>query len=349
MEQKPFFSIIVPVYNVEKYLDKAIRSILKQTFQNFELILVEDCSVDNSYKICCEFAENDKRIKIIQNKYNKGAAGARNFGLKECCGKYLGFVDSDDYIEKDFLENAYYNLKEEWYDCIKYGAIEEYYDKREKLVYKRVCELSNETLFNKNLILRKALELEQIPLFGYLWNTFYKREIVINRNIQFNEVYSVNEDFDFNIQYLMNINSLKCINYCGYHYSKRDCNSLSTKKQIDYYDNHMMKIKQFLKIFKMYNALTPDIKEKIFWLYTRYSYSFIVRNISSNPKEALMKIKNDKLFNEFKKIKFKSCDCKQMCMIYLLKSSYTNTIIAATILVSVIKKFFPISFIKIKR
>lgn len=101
--KKPTISVIVPVYNVEEYLNICVESILSQTYKNLEIILVDDGSTDNSGKICDKLMINDKRIKVI-HKNNGGLASARNAGLDICTGNYIGFVDSDDWIEKDMYE-----------------------------------------------------------------------------------------------------------------------------------------------------------------------------------------------------------------------------------------------------
>ncbi|EOH87788.1 glycosyltransferase family 2 protein [Enterococcus pallens] len=105
-------SIIVPVYNVEKYLHKCVDSILIQTFTDFEVILVDDGSLDNSGQICDEYAKKDDRVKVIHKK-NGGLSDARNAGIDVAKGKYLGFVDSDDYIERDMYELLYENIVKE--------------------------------------------------------------------------------------------------------------------------------------------------------------------------------------------------------------------------------------------
>ena len=103
-------SVIVPVYNVEKYLDKCIQSIVDQTYTNLEIILVDDGSPDNSGAICDEWAEKDNRIKVI-HKANGGLSDARNAGLDIATGEYIAFVDSDDYIELDFYDKLYNVIK----------------------------------------------------------------------------------------------------------------------------------------------------------------------------------------------------------------------------------------------
>ena len=102
----PKVSIIIPVYNVEKYLNRCIKSILKQTFRDFELILVDDGSPDKCPQLCDDWCKKDKRIWVI-HKENGGQSSARNVGLEAARGEYIGFVDSDDWIEKDMLQLLY--------------------------------------------------------------------------------------------------------------------------------------------------------------------------------------------------------------------------------------------------
>lgn len=123
----PIISIIVPVYNVEKYLDKCVRSILAQTFKDFELILVDDGSNDRSGEMCDEYSKSDSRIKVIHKK-NGGLSSARNAGIEISTGEFIGFVDSDDYIDDDMYELLYNNLIRENADmsiCNKYDCYNE--------------------------------------------------------------------------------------------------------------------------------------------------------------------------------------------------------------------------------
>nr|WP_083241780.1 glycosyltransferase family 2 protein [Enterococcus plantarum] len=121
----PEISIIVPVYNVEKYLDKCVNSILNQTFQDFELILVDDGSPDNCGQMCDDYAEIDQRVIVIHQK-NGGLSAARNAGIEIAKGRYLGFVDSDDYIAEDMYELLYTNLKNEKADLATVGFLDIY-------------------------------------------------------------------------------------------------------------------------------------------------------------------------------------------------------------------------------
>lgn len=121
----PEISIIVPVYKVEQYLDKCVKSILAQTFQDFELILVDDGSPDRSGEMCDEYAKADQRITVIHQE-NGGLSAARNTGIEVAKGRYIGFVDSDDYIAEDMYELLYTNLKREDADLSICGIFDLY-------------------------------------------------------------------------------------------------------------------------------------------------------------------------------------------------------------------------------
>lgn len=113
--EKDLISVIVPVYNVEKYLEKCVQSIINQTYENLEIILVDDGATDNSGKICDEFAKKDSRIKVI-HKENGGLSDARNFGLDIATGKYISFIDSDDFVNKRLFEILHKEIIKNDYD-----------------------------------------------------------------------------------------------------------------------------------------------------------------------------------------------------------------------------------------
>ncbi|MBM7710553.1 glycosyltransferase family 2 protein [Enterococcus xiangfangensis] len=148
-------SIIVPVYNVEKYLKKCVDSILAQTFTDFELILVDDGSPDNSGAICDQYAEQDSRVKVI-HKENGGLSDARNAGIEVAKGKYLGFIDSDDYIAEDMYELLYNNIIREKADLSICGIYDVYKDKEPKILpeFREVCtkEKTIKMILDANLI-----------------------------------------------------------------------------------------------------------------------------------------------------------------------------------------------------
>lgn len=348
--KKIFFSIIMPVFNTEKYLNKAINSILNQTFRDFEFILIDDNSNDESYSICLEYAKKDKRIILMKNDKNMGVSATRNRGLDIAKGKYVTFVDSDDYINIEVLFKVYNKIKNMniVVDCLKYGVIEEYFVKKE-LKYKKKCSVSEFFSENKNEIQNEILKLEQIPLFGYSCNSFYYLKVIKENNIKFRN-YSMNEDFIFNIECFSFIKNFCFMNFLGYYYAKRGNNSLSSKKQDDYYELHMIKIESFLNMCNKSNNLTQRNKELIYWMYVRYVYSTIERNLSNKGYllNLIENIKRSKLYKQFYLIDFKNITIKQKIMIYILKRKQAKKIIIFTRIISWIKNKLPIFFAKIK-
>lgn len=111
-DSSPLISIIVPVYNVEPYVSKCLESILRQTYQNIEIIIIDDGSTDGGSDICDAYAHKDKRIKVIHQS-NEGVSGARNVGLRIAKGEFIGFVDSDDWIEADMYEYLLQNIQQQ--------------------------------------------------------------------------------------------------------------------------------------------------------------------------------------------------------------------------------------------
>lgn len=126
-------SIIVPVYNVEKYIHKCIDSILAQTYRNLEIILVDDGSPDNCGKICDEYASNDNRIIVIHQK-NGGLSAARNAGLNKSTGNFIVFVDSDDYLEISAIEDCIHYIKTNNYDILIFNWYDVYLDDQLKTI-----------------------------------------------------------------------------------------------------------------------------------------------------------------------------------------------------------------------
>ena len=164
-------SIIVPVYKVEEYLDKCIKSILNQTYTNLEIILVDDGSPDNCGKICDEYAKNDKRIIVI-HKENGGLSDARNKGIEIAKGEYIAFIDSDDYIEKDMFE-ILYNLSVESHSDISMVSYKEI--QNEVIINENKEFTENIFEYSNTEAIKELLKDDKIK--NYAWNKLYKKEL----------------------------------------------------------------------------------------------------------------------------------------------------------------------------
>ncbi len=250
------FSIIVPVYNVEKYLEDCLDSILKQTYDDFEVIVVNDGSTDNSQKVIDNYAKRDNRIKAFKKK-NGGVSDARNYGISKAKGEYFIFVDSDDTINDKLLEKLDKEIKKyDEIDLIKYQL--QMTDKEPQLEFNTFDLLNGEDAF---------LELIKDDLFVSPVTYAYRLEYFRNKKFKY-EVGRIHEDFGLTPLIVISANKVSAIDYVGYNYIVRE-NSIMTnnsnerliKKNEDtlfFYDNMMKFIEKsnfnsyVTKIFKSY-------------------------------------------------------------------------------------------------
>lgn len=170
-------SVVVPVYNCEKTLSKCLSSVLNQTFKDFELIIVNDGSPDNSEEICREFSEKDKRVKYIRRE-NGGLSSVRNLGLSMAQGEYLCFVDSDDYIDENALSFMYDRGEKDKSDIVLCG----YYIENGKGVEKNNCEGAK---LSKENINSRMVELKSKNLIDPAWNKLYRLSFLKKTGVQF--------------------------------------------------------------------------------------------------------------------------------------------------------------------
>ncbi|KEZ50329.1 glycosyltransferase [Metabacillus indicus] len=233
-------SVIIPVYNAEKYLEACIESLLNQTLKECEFIFVNDGSTDRSRKIIEEKLKTSKQIKLINQK-NNGVSSARNNGLEIAKGEYVGFVDADDFIEEEFYETLYKQAIINQSDIIISNYIS--YRKGEEKV---ICNpLKLDTIYQKKDILNEILPyLIESDQLNSIWNKVYKRDIIQHNNILFPNNLSLGEDGIFNILYLNHANSLKYINYSGYYYRNVEGSATRNiitkdyfKRELDIYNN----------------------------------------------------------------------------------------------------------------
>lgn len=350
MAKSPFFSIVMPVYNVALYLEKAAQSVLNQTFKDLELILVDDCSTDGSDEICKKLQAQDTRVVYERLSQNSGAAAARNHALKKAKGIYVGFVDSDDFIDLDLLEKAYSFLKDEKYECLKFGCIEEYYSKSGKLIYTQKCVMPESEWAAGSELCDQIVKMETIPLFGYAWNGFYSKAITAMPGMDFNENLKVNEDFDFNIRFFRRVKRLKCMADSAYHYAKRSGGSLSGEEKNYHYEAQMMKIRALIQLYPNVDLISKEIREKIFWMYTRFVYALLVRaKRMGKCRETEEKVYRDLVYKQFCETEFPEATGKQKLMTQALKNP--NGVIFRTLFntIYVTKTYLPILFSMVKK
>lgn len=214
-------SIVVAVYNAEKTLKKCVESLLNQTYNNIEIILVNDCSKDNSLDICTEYSKTNDNVKVISNEKNSGVSATRNNGINNSTGEYICFVDSDDYVESNYIEVLYYYYQK----CNTVpicGFV--YHDEYNHAKPVKYSWSGNEELVS----LGEAFRLKSELYLTALWNKLFDRRLIVEKNIRFDTNISVGEDLRFSIEYFdkNNISEVYVLKKPLYHYMKLSGNSL---------------------------------------------------------------------------------------------------------------------------
>lgn len=308
-------SIIIPIFNAERFIDKCLNSIINQTYKNIEILCIDDGSTDNSRKILNSYKEKDERIKVIF-KCNSGVSDSRNIGIEKSSGKYICFVDSDDYLDENYIEQMIYHCPE--YDLIKTG-------------YKII----NNSLVNKisiydkeNFLLKDItypLELNNfLVTFEYssCWARMIKRNVLIENNIRFKNNLKYSEDMLFSFEcYINSKKSLYLKNY-GYNYVLNE-NSAMQKKNIDSYEKRFDDNLYTTNYLIHNNTFTSEQKEM---LYFRTIISFnktiqqIFKNYKYNDIKKFIKIQRIKYDLYFRNVKIrKYSNVKNFVTCFLLK------------------------------
>ena len=262
-------SVIIPIYNAEKFIARCLESVLRQSFQSYEIICVNDCSPDGSREIILEYVKKySQKIRFLENEKNTGPGLCRDWGVKEANGRYVTFIDSDDYIADDFLKTYYDEIKKEDYDIVIGGYTKDIAGKYKKY-------LVNDCIWS---------------VFSYTIGCakLYNKDFLINNNIDFSEI-RCGEDILFSMSVFFNDAKYSVIRYAGYYYyfnEKSTTSTLSYDKKLEcdiskIFDMFLMKydyesagqekkyLIQYNYIANMINALIvyghgckPDIMDK---------------------------------------------------------------------------------------
>lgn len=251
-------SIVVPIYNVEKYLRKCIDSILNQTYHNLEIILVNDGSTDSSGDICNEYKNKDERIVVIHQE-NKGMSSARNAGIEIATGQYIGFVDSDDYIEKDMYERLFQNIIDYNADIAICGFV---FEENNKIVSKNFT--NNVEVFDKATALEELLKDRKIH--SYVWNKLFKRELWNDAKFKLGVAF---EDIDIMYKLFKKANKIIYINSLEYYYVQRSTSIMHVHNSKFIFDRINV-------IVERYNELKSEPNDKIQFM---NKYAFAVNMI----------------------------------------------------------------------
>lgn len=288
----PKVSIIVPIYNVEKYIHKCIDSIINQTLKDIEIILVDDESPDNCPRICDEYAQKDNRIKVVHKK-NGGLGFARNSGLEIATGEYIAFVDSDDYIDITMYETLYNVAKEHDLDTCYSGYNNVTKDRiipiREVETYTEFCKTDILNIFLLNMIGNNVKEKADRRYAMSVWHAIYSNEIIQSEQIRFcSERDFISEDIVFDIDYLSKCRKIGIIPNTLYFYRAND-NSLSRLYRLDRVEKNI-KLYNYInsRIKELMNGLEPQLRcMRMVIGYNRYS----IRQVCKSKQSFKIKIR----------------------------------------------------------
>ena len=262
----PTVSIIVPVFNAEKYINRCIDSILCQEYTDFELILADDGSTDASGEICDSYAAGDSRVKVF-HKPNTGVSDTRNFALKQARGTYLQFVDSDDWITPDATKLFVRAAIENQCDMV----IADFY----RVVGKRVSpkgDIDEEGLLSRDAFASHMMTNPAAFYYGVLWNKLFRREIVEKYQLHMDENLSWCEDFLFNLEYILHAETFYVLQTPVYYYVKTEGSLVS--QGMSFSKTFKMK----LMIFNYYNNFYKHILDEKEYEKNRLQvYSFLVK------------------------------------------------------------------------
>lgn len=319
-------SIIMPVYNKYNYLMKSINTIINQTYKDFELIIVDDDSSDGSEKLCDEFAQKDQRIKVIHLK-NSGVSNARNVGLDNAKGKYLQFIDSDDYVDEDMLEKLYGKATQYDVDIVISGItkVNHNYEVLNKTLPKLIgVKSKNEMLENF------SAEQRSTGIYGCVSNKFIKRDIVEKFKLRFDTKIKLAEDLDFYLKLYEHISSIYFYDTSFYYYIQNAANSSTSEDfKHDYLTqiNISLRQKDLLSKNNMLNENNLNTINLVItnftlcYVYDKFTYPYSeykkrLNCIYGNQKIQHSLTKNDQ--TKFNEIIISLLSKNKSCLLYIL-------------------------------
>ena len=256
-KENPIVSIIIPIYNMQNYIDECIESILVQTFKSWELVIIDDGSTDDSLSICVSYAKKEKRIKVIHQE-NAGVSVARNVGIKVSVGTYIVFVDADDILPAKSIEcrvslMEHSDMGIAGYECFGEDTVlEEKMPKCTRLFWNRKDAIENILLSG------------EIGYQGYLWNKIFLRLLIIKNEIWFQNGILYNEDRLFVIHYVMHCNKIRLTDNVVYYYRRNPNGAMGGLKTMkdENYDRVMTEFEAYSIMCNMMNQYDINLYYK---------------------------------------------------------------------------------------
>lgn len=284
-------SIIVPIYNAEQYISRTIESLINQSLEEIEIILVNDGSDDNSLDICLNYKKLDGRIVVI-NKHNRGVSSARNKGLEYARGKYIGFVDADDYVDVDMYRSMYDKIEQMESELCICNYIKEYKEKNilvsNKISNEKISDYEIKEYLIKPIIGEKDISSKN-GMLGFRGPVMYlyKTSIIKNENIRFDEQLIIGEDFLFNLNYMSKINTITIDKGYYYHYC------FNPKSSMNKYREDLWEINK-----RLIEKIETELKEKNLYLEVEKRIDSMKINCLTDAIANEYHINNNKSYNE---------------------------------------------------
>ena len=301
-------SIIIPVYKAEKWIDQCINSCLNQTYKNLNIILIVDGAFDRSGEICDTYLLRDKRINVIHQS-NMGVSGARNTGIDYACGKYILFVDSDDFVDKTIVEELILAQKKNDYDLVISGY--NYIGERANTV---VLPTKIDAVSNKDLM-KSVIDRKSFREFRSVWGKLFSTDIIKQNHILFRNNIKYGEDYCFVLNYIQHANSCISIEKALYNYrvSTYDKGEQYQTRDADYQWNNGLLLHQCFKESIVCSGIYEENKNKID-SYLLYRIRLYVNNMTSQNVSKEKTLKNLKsiefsdYWNDIQQLKLKNCE-----------------------------------------
>ena len=259
-----YVSVIMPVYNAEKHLDKSIESVLQQSLHYIELVVVNDGSTDRSLDIIMNYANVDKRITVI-NKGHEGVSIARNTAVKAAKGKYIAFIDADDYVELDMYETMYLTLVQAHSNIAMCGYIEESNRnmKYTKLPWMDRTVIQKNDIYNQlipSMISHSKQDITSEIIKGTVWRLLINKEFIVDHDIKFNSKIALAEDLIFCIDLFSQAESIAILEKCFYHYVRHNLSTLNSYRKNVLEES--LYVQENLKLTLSVNNLLNDNMER---------------------------------------------------------------------------------------
>ena len=355
MKNEIMISVVMPVYGVEQHLEASVASVLAQSYRNFEIILVDDCSPDGCGALCDDLALREKCISVVHHSVNKGLSEARNSGMDVARGDYVFFMDSDDVIEPDLLESVVGSLERNSAQVVVFGICEDYYDKAGDLKKSFPISYGKEMLLATPEAVRlEVMNLEVKTFYGYAWNKIYSLPYLRSVGARF-ETVTLIEDIKFNVSVFNEVTSVNILASAPYHYMKRMDDSLTNKFVPEYFELHRQRVEMIYEQHKAWGLCNHYVRNKLGNIYVRYVFSALQRNCDERSGLGLLgRVKwiralfLDSLFSEL--LPYAASESKLLSvMISLLKGKHTVGCLLLGRVIFVVKNKLPILFSRVKQ